>query len=362
MRFEDRPILGLGATGRRKEKSMRVFFARALPALLLGLFGACHTTRVPNERFTLVWRDAGRALHVRFSEDGNAWATADVPAVHAEHGPGVAADPAGTTFLVASHSPAGHLQGLWGVGTNNYARFAEILAENERADGAVSVAHARGSRWLFAFRRAGRARVLAYDAAERKWSDVTPTMGANNLAVQGRPCVLVHGDRVVLTWFRGQEPIRELQVVPGDLDRSGAVTWRRAYVLPNREEGFGAPAGPHALAHDHAKFLLGVLRPDVGVSGELPAHTLFVYESEDGAEWRERTRFGARAENGVALANAPVGLAAHSDGKLLAVHNSDGGPRLLRHDGSAWRVLPANPFVPRPQPRTEIALAASGRP
>lgn len=341
---------------------MRVFLARALPALLLGLLGACHTTRVPNERFTLAWRDSGGALHVRFSADGSAWETADVPAVLVEHGPGVAADPAGTTFLVASHAPTGPLQALWGVGTNNYARFAEIVAENERADGAVSVAHAKGSRWLFAFRRAGRARVLAYDASERRWSDATPASGVNNVAVQGRPSILVRGERVVLTWFRGQDPIRELQVVLGDLDRAGAVTWRGAYVLGNREEGYGAPVAPHALAHDHAKFLLGVLRPDVDVSGELPAHTLFVYESEDGAEWRERTRFGVRTENGAPLANAPVGLAAHSDGTILAVHNPDGGPRLLRYDGSAWSLLPAKPFTPRPRPRSEIALAASGRP
>lgn len=342
----------------------RIIWSSLVLVLALGT-SACGAMRSPNERFTLAWRDQGQAVQVRFSTDGTMWATATFPQVNTAVGPGAAADPDGITFLVAAPTPGGTRLGVFGIGPDTYSSSVDVLGSAALGpmDSAPSLAYAGGAKWLFAFREQSSAKVMSYDSGPKTWTDVTPTLNVSNTFVEGRPAIAVKGTRVVLTWFRNvPNAFTELQVAVGNVDSRGNVTWLGGFPFPNTASGFGGVLQRHGLAHDHTSFLLGALRPDSAPSGPLQTNTLFVYASTDGMSWSERTRLGAATPPNLSVRDAPLSIAAHSNGTIVVADNPNGGPRMFRFDGSAWSLLPSGAFTGSPEPLTDFALIGSGRP
>lgn len=221
----------------------------ALILLLLLIFGI--TTGVstnpprppePRESFMLAYIDNNERIRVRYSNDGVTWNAASLSGAIADAGVGAGAssDNVGLSTILSHGGAIARLHLRFGVGADNWDgtdRRYDAISPRRRP----TIVNIGNNHYLIAFLQNDEFRIVNYDHSQSTFADITPTpapAGLQNNGLHNSPAMAYRDGRVVLSWMRHEQPgnpsPRDVQVLGGDVNQSGQVTWTNTFTLSLR--------------------------------------------------------------------------------------------------------------------------------
>jgi len=289
----------------------KVLLVPLVLALVTSNCNRCNgVTITPHEAIQLTFIDSGEHIRVRYTDDTISWSSATSLAALADAGVGASASPdvAGTSRVIAHNGSVSRLKLRFGLGPDTWDTN-DVTYNNILPHRRPTIVDLGGSNYLLAMlggSQNSQAVILKYNHSSRQFSDVTPTglANLNNSMLHNSPAMLylpplsVAGrtqGRVVVAWLRhsvmGTSSPADTQIVAGEVDSSGNVSWRGAvsYNAMFPDPDYKTPHSEPSLSHDQRVFNLTVIRKfeHVQSDGRIVEgpENLYSYASSDGISW-----------------------------------------------------------------------------
>lgn len=315
---------------------MRIAITSSI-ALMALLLGGCGQPIDAPERFFLAFAEAGTSeIKVRYSSDGISWEDGNFTGGSAGtsfYGVTAAADNLGLTHIVMTDANNA-INFVWGLGPNHWDNFA-VSEPSFPPASAPSAAYVGENLWLVAFRRSdGAITADIYDSNQKRFiAEVAPQGSLNsedcNLYAN-HPAVSNMNGKLLLVWCNNGKLVSAVGEVRGNIP-----TFSEPHLisLPGDtvfQEGF---ISSPAIAHDHDKFFVTVVRPRTGGGHGWGVE---VQQSNDGVTWTLHSRPSMPVSYGTYLA-----IGGKSDGVLIlaAVREEDNIANALILSNGTWTSL-----------------------